>query len=131
LTSLAERQFSAYQSEFFRRRPAERPEKPRQPWGWTSVHAVLFGGDVDLVARKPTSLWSNRLVLPGLNAEGGKPDGAPGGEVLSLRGRRLEGAVLLDAHLRHRDKGKQYRVHRATVSTRSRRQPVAAPGPGK
>ena len=72
-------------------------------WTWTSVHALLLGGDVDLVARKPSSLWSNRLVLPGLDAEAGRADGKLGGEALSLRGRRLEGAVLLDARLRRVD----------------------------
>jgi len=79
------------------------PGEAEGKWDWTSVHALLFGGDVDLVARKPTSLSSNRLVLPGLDVEGGKPDGTPAGEALSLRGRRLEGAVLHEAHLRHVD----------------------------
>ncbi len=77
-------------------------------WTLLSVHELLLGGDVDLVARKPTSLWSNRLVLPGLNlieharsdthASNGTLD-----ETFSLRGRRLEGAVLLEARLRKVD----------------------------
>jgi uncharacterized protein YjbI with pentapeptide repeats len=58
-----------------------------------SLHEFLLGGDVDFVARKPTSLWSNRLVVPGIEA----PDNA------SFRGRRLEGAVLIDAKLRKVD----------------------------
>ena len=33
-------------------------------WTWTSLHKIMVAGDVDLDARKPTSLWSNRLVLP-------------------------------------------------------------------
>jgi uncharacterized protein YjbI with pentapeptide repeats len=39
------------------------------------------------------SWWSNRLVLPELNAA------SPSGETLSLRGRRLEGAVLTAARM--------------------------------
>jgi uncharacterized protein YjbI with pentapeptide repeats len=58
--------------------------------GWTSLHELLVAGDVDLVARKPTSLWSNRLVLPGVEATAGP---------VSLRGRQLEGAVLISARL--------------------------------
>jgi hypothetical protein len=37
--------------------------------GWTSIHELLVGGAVDRVARKPTSLWSNRLVLPGIDMD--------------------------------------------------------------
>ena len=59
-----------------------------------SLHELLVAGDVDTVARRPVSLWSNRLVLPELDAT------ANPGEVLSLRGRRLEGAVLTKARLR-------------------------------
>ena len=58
---------------------------------WRTPHQVLVGGDIDLVARKTTSLWSNRLVLPNLEV---KP-----GDNISLRGRHLEGAVLLAAKL--------------------------------
>ena len=31
---------------------------------WTSLHDLLVAGNVDLVARKPTSLWSNRTPKP-------------------------------------------------------------------
>src|SRR5262249_33743672 len=34
---------------------------------WSSPHDLLVAGDVDLVARRPTSLGSNRLVLPGID----------------------------------------------------------------
>jgi uncharacterized protein YjbI with pentapeptide repeats len=75
---------------------------------WTSPHDLLVGGDVDLIARKPTSLWSNRLVLPGIDViNQAKFDSedkiAAARETLSLRGRHLEGAVLLDAGLRKVD----------------------------
>ena len=70
-------------------------------WTWRSAHELLFGGDVDLVTRKPTSLWSNRLVLPGLDiGDGAKAGGDRLAGAFSLRGRHLEGAVLLDAHLK-------------------------------
>jgi uncharacterized protein YjbI with pentapeptide repeats len=80
------------------------------PKGWTSLHELLFAGDVDLISRKATSLWSNRLVVPGvdvndrvklkLNTEG---DISITSEAFSLRGRQLEGAVLIDARLRKTD----------------------------
>ena len=62
--------------------------------GWTSPHELLVAGEVDLVARKPTSLWSNVLVLPGIDVidhakfdTEAKIAAAP--ETISLRGRRL------------------------------------------
>ena len=64
------------------------------PKDLVSPHDLLFAGEVNMIARKPTSLWSNRLVLPGVNV-------LPGS--LSLRGRRLEGAVLSEASLREMD----------------------------
>ena len=75
---------------------------------WLSPHKLLVAGEVDYVTRKPNSLWSNRLVLPNFeigdrlkfDAEG-KIALSP--ETLSLRGRRLEGAVLVGAHLRRAD----------------------------
>lgn len=74
----------------------------------TSLHTLLFGGTVDLVTRKPTSLWSNVLVLPGIDAidrakfdTDAKIAAVPA--TLSLRGRRLEGAVLTGADLRKVD----------------------------
>ena len=75
---------------------------------WTSLHDLLVAGDVDLIARKPTSLWSNRLVLPGIDVtdhatfdNGEKSEASR--ETLSLRGRLLEGAVLIDSNLRKVD----------------------------
>jgi uncharacterized protein YjbI with pentapeptide repeats len=61
-----------------------------------SLHDFLLAGNVNLIARKPNSLWSNRLVLPEFDASA-----LPRG--LSLRGRRLEGAVLVEAKLRGAD----------------------------
>jgi uncharacterized protein YjbI with pentapeptide repeats len=58
-------------------------------------HEFLVAGDIDLVAQRPTSVWSNRLVLPGFEL---KP-----GETVSLRGRNLDGAVLFGANLRKID----------------------------
>jgi len=71
---------------------------------WTSLHNALVSGDVDLVERKPTSLWSNVLVLPGLKAiDHAKSATDVLSESLSLRGRNLEGAVLIGADLRKVD----------------------------
>jgi hypothetical protein len=42
---------------------------------WTplqQIRQVLVDGKVDLFSRKPTSLWSNRLVLPGLDVSRGQ-----------------------------------------------------------
>jgi uncharacterized protein YjbI with pentapeptide repeats len=64
------------------------------PEGQTSLSELLVAGKVDRFAQRPTSLWSNRLVLPGLEA-------TP--EMASLRGRNLEGAVLIGAVLRKVD----------------------------
>jgi hypothetical protein len=71
---------------------------------WTSLHELLVQGEVDLVLRKPTSLWSNRLVLPEIDVTGAGNSSADSGTaamgaLLSLRGRRLEGAVLIGARL--------------------------------
>jgi uncharacterized protein YjbI with pentapeptide repeats len=64
----------------------------RHSYRLISLHNFLVGGDVNFVARKPTSLWSNRLVLPDIDATNVSSS-------LSLRGRRLEGAVLFQAKL--------------------------------
>ena len=73
-----------------------------------SLHELLVAGDVDFAARKPKSLWSNRLVLPGFDAidhakfdSEAKIEGVS--ETVSLRARRLEGAVLINATLRKAD----------------------------
>jgi uncharacterized protein YjbI with pentapeptide repeats len=75
---------------------------------WTSLHDLLVAGDVDLIARKPKSLWSNRLVLPGIDVidhatfdSEEKIEALR--ETLSLRDRRLERAVLIDSRLRKAD----------------------------
>ena len=76
--------------------------------GWATLHEILVAGRVDLVTRRPVSLWSNRLVL--LDFAIGdrlKFDSehkiSISSETVSLRGRRLEGAVLAGAHLRKAD----------------------------
>jgi uncharacterized protein YjbI with pentapeptide repeats len=76
--------------------------------GGTSLHKLLVAGDVDLAERRPKSLWSNRLVVPGidvLNHE--KFDSetkiAALPMTVSLRARHLEGAVLIGANLRKVD----------------------------
>ena len=70
-----------------------------------SMHELLVAGAMDDVAQRPKSLWSNRLVLPGIgvfeHANEAKSSGMT--ETIPLRGRRLEGAVLSDAHLRKAD----------------------------
>src|SRR5262249_1747272 len=75
----------------------------RPRYRWVSLHELLVGGEVDLVARRPSSLWSNRLVLPGIDVSRPKPDSETKvgalPEGVSLRGRRLEGAVLIGARL--------------------------------
>jgi uncharacterized protein YjbI with pentapeptide repeats len=64
-------------------------------------HQVLFEGIVNPASRRPVSLWSNVLVLPGLNTEAASS--ASGAPPLSLRLRHLEGAVLIGADLRKVD----------------------------
>ena len=63
-------------------------------------HHALFEGRVDPASRRPTSLWSNVLVLPGLNTDA---SGSATGPQLFLRLRHLEGAVLIGADLRRID----------------------------
>jgi uncharacterized protein YjbI with pentapeptide repeats len=75
---------------------------------WTSLHELLFAGDVDLVTGKPTSLLSNTLILPNIDViDHAKFDTeakiAALPRTLSLRGRRLEGASLAFADLRKVD----------------------------
>ncbi len=62
-----------------------------------SLYDLLIAGEVDPVGRKPTSIWSNRLVLTELDTS------AASNEVLSLRGRHLEGAVFLFARMPNAD----------------------------
>jgi uncharacterized protein YjbI with pentapeptide repeats len=75
---------------------------------WFPFRKMLVAGQVDYTARKPTSLWSNLLVLPGLDVidhvkfdNEAKVATAP--TMASLRGRDLEGAVLIGAVLRKVD----------------------------
>jgi uncharacterized protein YjbI with pentapeptide repeats len=73
-----------------------------------SLRELLIAGNVDFATRKPTSLWSNRLVLPDFDAidhakfdSDAKIDAAS--ETISLRARHLNGAVLIGANLRKAD----------------------------
>jgi uncharacterized protein YjbI with pentapeptide repeats len=83
--------------------PAKWSASDWMPTRWTSLHEILVGGQVDFVGRKPTSLWSNRLVLPAFEVGDHCSDSVTAAEPLSLRGRRLEGAVLISACLRKVD----------------------------
>jgi uncharacterized protein YjbI with pentapeptide repeats len=79
-----------------------------QSMGWTSLHELLVGGDVNRVFQRPTSLWSNRLVLPEIDlVDRAKFDTEEkikaAVQTFALRGRRLEGAVLIRAQLRKVD----------------------------
>lgn len=74
----------------------------------TSLYKLLVAGDVDLAERKPKSLWSNRLVVPGVDVlDHEKFDSedkiAALPMTVSLRARHLEGAVLIGANLRKVD----------------------------
>jgi uncharacterized protein YjbI with pentapeptide repeats len=76
--------------------------------GWVSLQELLVAGDVDYVSRRPKSLWSNRLVLPNIDVIDharfdNEDEIAALPETVSLRGRQLEGAVLLSATLRKAD----------------------------
>src|ERR1700682_5134327 len=83
------------------------PSLPIRPYG-KSLHQILVAGDVDLAARKPMSVWSNRLVIPGIDVlDAGKFETeekvAALHESISLRARNLDGAVLIGANLRKAD----------------------------
>jgi uncharacterized protein YjbI with pentapeptide repeats len=89
--------------------------------GWATLHELLVAGEVDLAAQKPKSLWSNRLVLPGLDAiDHAKLDTeakiAAATGTVSLRARHLEGAVLIGAVLRKADFTAAY-LERADLTT--------------
>ena len=73
-----------------------------------AVREFLVAGQVNPASRTPRSLWSNRLVLPGLDViEHMKLDTEANLEFLSetasLRQRNLDGAVLIGAVLRKGD----------------------------
>lgn len=79
-----------------------------RPGRFISLHELLFEGSVDLISRRPISLWSNRLIVPGIDVvDHSKYDNADKiaalMETVSLRSRRLEGAVLIGADLRKTD----------------------------
>jgi len=72
------------------------------------LRKALVAGEVDTYARRPKSLWSDRLVLPGLDMidhtkldTEAKIAALP--VTVSLRARHLEGAVLIGAGLRKVD----------------------------
>lgn len=72
------------------------------------IREQLVAGEIDFVTGKPTSLLSNRLVLPGIDViDHAKFDTeakiAALPATLSLRGRHLEGAVFVAARLRKAD----------------------------
>jgi hypothetical protein len=86
----------------------DQTDKKDRPWRLASLHELLVAGEVDFAARKPKSLWSNRLVLPGFDAiDHAKFDSdakiEAASETISLRARHLEGAVLVGATLRKAD----------------------------
>jgi uncharacterized protein YjbI with pentapeptide repeats len=77
-------------------------------WRRASLHELLVGGEPDLGARRPKSVWSNRLVLPGFDViDRNKLDSeekiAAFPEIISLRMRNLEGAVLIGGTFRKVD----------------------------
>jgi uncharacterized protein YjbI with pentapeptide repeats len=85
--------------DWFQQLPLKRPQ---------SILQTLIVGQVDPAGRKPRSLWSNRLVLPGLDVidhtkfdTDAKIAALP--ETASFRGRHLEGAVLVGARLQKVD----------------------------
>jgi uncharacterized protein YjbI with pentapeptide repeats len=64
----------------------------------------LVAGEVNYVTDRPESLWSNVLVLPDFRAGDRVKFDAEGeigfgSDALSLRGRDLQGAVFVRAHL--------------------------------
>ena len=74
--------------------------------GWATLHELLVARDVDPVTGKSLSLWSNVLVLPNFEiGERSKFDEGKStpSKTISLRGRRLEGAVFVFANLRKAD----------------------------
>ena len=76
---------------------------PDVAFAWTP-HKLLVAGKVDEITQRPHSLWSNRLVLPGIDLREHakfdtkeKIDSRP--TTLRMRGRRLETAILEHAYL--------------------------------
>jgi hypothetical protein len=72
---------------------------------WISLHDLLFTGVVDEISGKPTSLFSNRLVVTGQSFV--DPDKIGKMDIsLSFRGRDLRSAVLFGVDLRKADWGR-------------------------
>jgi uncharacterized protein YjbI with pentapeptide repeats len=70
---------------------------------WTP-HKLLVAGNVDLIGQRRRSLWSNTLVVPQLDLRdqlkfNNEVNIAGRSVTVSLRGRSLEGAILLGANL--------------------------------
>jgi uncharacterized protein YjbI with pentapeptide repeats len=87
-------------------------EKPARAWisakYQVPVRVWLVAGRPNELTRRPDSLFSDRLVLPGLDViDHAKYDTdakiATAPETVSLRGRELQGAVLIGADLRRID----------------------------
>ena len=75
---------------------------------WATLHELLVAGQVNYITARPQSLWSNVLVLPNFEIGDRAKFDAEGkiaisSDALPLRGRSLEGAVLVYAHLRRAD----------------------------
>jgi hypothetical protein len=75
---------------------------------WTSIHDLLFYGQMDRLTRHRSSLFSNTIVLPGFDSL--KASSISDAQTLdwvkqtiNLRGRHLEGAILSGADLRKAD----------------------------
>jgi hypothetical protein len=61
---------ATFPGEWLHRNPISAPfipERRGNALAWVTPPQFLVAGDVDLVAGKPTSIWSNRLVLPNLD----------------------------------------------------------------
>jgi len=76
--------------------------------GWATSHELLVAGQLNEVTQQPRSLWSNRLVLPGIDVIGylqfdteDKISNHP--ITISLTGRQLQGSVMPEAKLRKAD----------------------------
>jgi uncharacterized protein YjbI with pentapeptide repeats len=76
--------------------------------GWATLHELLVAGQVNEITQQPSSLLSNRLLLPGIDVidylkfdTEDKISAHP--ITISLRGRQLQGAVMPEAKLRKAD----------------------------
>jgi len=83
------------------------PDGQGEP-GWTSVHDLLFHGEIDEVSRRRKSLFSNTIVLAGFDAPAAAGLSDRGAleaarMTVAFRGRRFEGAILIGADLRKAD----------------------------